>query len=146
MAIMRSQQRTPLIDLNKLERELAEEGPAPSAPVPQDFAPKTPLPSYVEHRDGVSRVGRLSAEAVVREYEEAAKEIEAMSAELTQMQQRVDEEAQRIHDVVQEVRSLAQRYRDEGKRLFERIEECAMMTDEVRTACATLAAKISSSK
>jgi hypothetical protein len=41
-----------------------------------------PMPDYVKHQDGVPRVGALSAEAVVRDYESAAKEIEAMGAEL----------------------------------------------------------------
>ena len=37
---------------------------------------------YVEHRDGATEIGRLSAEAVVRECEAAAKDIEALGAEL----------------------------------------------------------------
>ena len=37
----------------------------------------TTLPDYVEPQNGVPRVGALSAEAVVRDYETAAKEIEA---------------------------------------------------------------------
>src|SRR6201984_1997943 len=44
--------------------------------------PIEPMPDYVEHREGVSRVGQLTAEAVVRDYEAAAKEIEAMGSEL----------------------------------------------------------------
>jgi hypothetical protein len=40
------------------------------------------MPDYVKHQDGVPRVAALSAEAVVRDYESAAKKIEAMGAEL----------------------------------------------------------------
>ena len=40
------------------------------------------MPDYVEHRNGVNEVGKLSAEAVVREYEAAVKEIEALGTEL----------------------------------------------------------------
>jgi hypothetical protein len=47
-----------------------------------DFAPRTtlapPVPDYVSHRDDVSEIGKLSAEAIVKEYEETAKEIETM--------------------------------------------------------------------
>ena len=42
------------------------------------------MPDYVEHRDGATEIGRLSAEAVVREYEAAAKDIEALGAELVE--------------------------------------------------------------
>src|SRR4029453_13548364 len=47
-------------------------------------APSPDMPDYVEHRDGATEIGKLSAEAVVREYEAAAKEIEAVGAELTE--------------------------------------------------------------
>ena len=46
--------------------------------------PKGPMPDYVEHKEGVNQVGKLSAEAVVREYDAAVKEIEALGAELTE--------------------------------------------------------------
>ena len=46
--------------------------------------PKAPLPDYVAHKDGVNQVGKLTAEAVVREYDAAVKEIEALGAELTE--------------------------------------------------------------
>jgi len=44
--------------------------------------PLSPMPDYVEHRNGVNEVGKLSAEAVVREYEAAVNEIEALGTEL----------------------------------------------------------------
>ena len=40
------------------------------------------MPEYVEHNEAATEIGKLYAEAVVREYEAAAKEIEAMGAEL----------------------------------------------------------------
>ena len=40
------------------------------------------MPDYVEHSDGATEIGKLSAEAVVREYEAAAKDIEALGVEL----------------------------------------------------------------
>src|SRR5258705_2619755 len=49
---------------------------------PRVGAPSLSMPDYVEHRDGATEIGKLSAEAVVREYEAAAKDIEAISAEL----------------------------------------------------------------
>ena len=49
---------------------------------PVHRAPALAIPDYVEHRDGVTEIGKLSAEAVVREYEAAAKDIETMGVEL----------------------------------------------------------------
>jgi hypothetical protein len=40
------------------------------------------MPHYVEHREGATEIGKLSAEAIVGEYETAAKEIEGMVAQL----------------------------------------------------------------
>jgi len=73
-----------LTDLAKLESDIAAAMPE-RAPLPSIKAPPVqtgPMPDYVEHQDGVPRVGALSAEAVVRDYEAAAKEIEAMGAEM----------------------------------------------------------------
>ena len=42
------------------------------------------LPNYVQHRDGATEIGKLSAEAVVQEYEAAAKAIDSLSLELVE--------------------------------------------------------------
>jgi hypothetical protein len=41
-----------------------------------------PLPNYVENRGGATELGKLSAEAVVLEYEAAAKAIESLGLKL----------------------------------------------------------------
>src|SRR6266498_4563343 len=83
--------KPPIFDAIDLEREIAEEFrklPQDRESQPSDFAPPSvrapdmAMPDYVEHREGATEIGKLSAEAVVREYEAAAKEIEAMGAEL----------------------------------------------------------------
>ena len=43
------------------------------------------MPDYVEHKEGVNQVGKLTAEVVVREYDAAVKEIEALGAELSRL-------------------------------------------------------------
>ena len=65
--------------LTDMEREIEAE--VRNRP-PVHRAPALAMPDYVEHRDGVTEIGKLSAEAVVREYEAAAKDIEAMGVEL----------------------------------------------------------------
>ena len=104
--------------------------------------PKGPLPDYVEHKEGVNQVGKLSAEAVVREYDAAVKEIEALGVELTEAAKKCEATVAGVHAMVSEIRELAASYREEGKRYFLQIEECSLTTSEVRTVCETLKKKI----
>ena len=104
--------------------------------------PKGPMPDYVEHREGVNLAGKLSAEAVVREYDAAVKEIEALGAELTEAAKKCEETVAGVHSMVNEIKELAASYREEGKRYFLQIEECSLMTSEVRTVCEALKKKI----
>src|SRR6266404_7300407 len=104
--------------------------------------PKGPMPDYVEHKEGVNQVGKLSAEAVVREYDAAVKEIEALGAELTEAAKKCEATVAGVHSVVREIKELAANYRDQGKRYFLQIEECSLMTSEVRTVCEALKKKI----
>ncbi len=85
--------KPPIFDAVDLEREIEEEFrklPQDREAQPSDFAPPSvrapeiAMPDYVEHRDGATEIGRLSAEAVVREYEAAAKDIEALGVELVE--------------------------------------------------------------
>ena len=104
--------------------------------------PKNPMPDYVEHKDGVNQVGKLSAEAVVREYDAAVKEIEALGAELADAAKKCEAMVAGVHAMVGEIRELAANYREEGKRYFLQIEDCSLMTSEVRSVCETLKKKI----
>jgi len=100
------------------------------------------MPEYVEHRDGASEIGRLSAEAVVREYEAAAKEIEAMGAELIERVKQCEAMTRDALAATDEMKETAKRYREEAKRIFLQIEDCSLMTAEVRKTCTALKAKI----
>ena len=104
--------------------------------------PKGPMPDYVEHKEGVNQVGKLSAEVVVREYDAAVKEIEALGAELIEAAKRCEAVVAGVHSMVNEIKELATNYREEGKRYFLQIEECSLMTSEVRIVCETLRKKI----
>ena len=144
---------SPLIDADAIERDIGTVinsrrapviRPAPQLPV-DELLPQGPMPDYVVHRDGVNRVGKLSAEAVVREYDAAVKEIEAVGAELADAAKRCEATVAGVHSMVAEIKELASKYRDEGKRYFLQIEDCSLMTSEVRTVCETLKKKIASS-
>ncbi|CCE10019.1 conserved hypothetical protein [Bradyrhizobium sp. STM 3843] len=135
-----------LTDLERqIEAEVRSRPPGqehdPFAP-PSIRAPAISMPEYVEHQDGVTEIGRLSAIAVVREYEAAAKDIEAMGAELIDRVKQCEAMTRDALSVTDELKETAKRYRDEAKRLFLQIESCSVVTAEVRQTCNELKEKI----
>jgi hypothetical protein len=105
-------------------------------------APTIAIPDYVEHCEGATEIGKLSAEAVVREYETAAKDIEAMGAELIERVKQCEGMTREALAVTEEMKETAARYREEAKRIFLQIENCTRMTAEVRKTCIELKEKI----
>jgi hypothetical protein len=138
----------PIISLIDLEKEIEaqvkglssrEHGPASDTP-PRVCAPALAMPDPVQHR--AREIGRLSAEAVVREYEAAAKEIDAMGAELIKRVRQCEKMSRDALAVTKEMRETAERYRAEAKRIFLTIETCSVMTAEVRRTCTELRERI----
>jgi hypothetical protein len=135
--------------LTDMEREIEAEvrnrppvhEPRPVAP-PRMGSPAIAMPAYVEHRDGATEIGKLSAEAVVREYEAAAKEIEAMGVELIELVKQCEATTRDALAVTEELNETAGRYREEAKRVFLEIENCSAVTAEVRKTCTELKEKI----
>src|SRR5260221_7059761 len=105
-------------------------------------APSLSMPDYVEHREGAREIGKLSAEAVVREYEAAAKDIEGMGAELIERVKQCEAMIRDALAVTEEMKDTAARYRGEAKRIFLLIENVTLMTAEVRKTCTELKEKI----
>ena len=103
---MASIENFPRVDLAKLEAEVAGALPIKGAP--------------------------LTAEAVKRGYESAAKEFEAMGAELVSAAKKCEA---LTTDVQNTIRETAEAYRREGKKMFDRIEETTLLTDNVRKTC-----------
>src|SRR5256885_2408554 len=137
--------------LSDIEREIEAEvrnrapvhEPRPVSYVPPRVsAPALQTPDYVEHHDGTTEIGKLSAEAVVREYEAAAKEIEAMGAELVERVTQCETMTRNALAVTEELKDTAKRYREEAKRVFLQIEECSQISAEVRKTCIELREKI----
>jgi hypothetical protein len=134
------------IDLAKLESDVVSALPG-SSPLPSITAPSVqsePMPDYVVHQNGVSRVGALSAEAVVRDYEAAAKEIEAMGAELIGAAQKCEQMTGEVHNAIAFMHDTAAAYREEAKKIFKRIEDCALLTEDVRKTCESIKQRIGS--
>jgi len=130
-----------------IERELQEELRStqplhePRVAAPRVRSPAT-MPEYVEHRDGATEIGKLSAEAVVREYEAAAKEIEAMGADLLDRVKQCETMTADALAVTEELKEVATRYRAEAKRVFDHIENCSSVVADVRKTCTELRDKI----
>jgi hypothetical protein len=114
--------------------QLAEDIITPTAR-PGNSLASIALPDYVEHQDGVPRVGALSAEAVVRDYEAAAREIESMGAELIDAAKKCEAMTAEVHNAIAFMRDTAAAYREEAKKIFNRIEACALFTEDVRKTC-----------
>lgn len=100
------------------------------------------MPAYVEHRDGATEIGKLSAEAVVREYEATATEIESMGADLIECVKRCEGVTRDALIVTKELNDVAVRYRAEAKRVFEHIENCSLIVAEARKSCVELKDRI----
>ena len=100
------------------------------------------MPDYVEHRYGATEIGRLSAEAVVREYEAAAKDIEALGVELVEHVKQCEAMSRETLIVIDELKGTAERYREEAKRVFLQIETYSLVTAQVRRTCAEMRDKI----
>jgi hypothetical protein len=135
--------KPPILDALDLEREIEKEFrkldhheslPTEFAP-PSVRAPDLGMPDYVEHSDGATEIGKLSAEAVVREYEAAAKDIETLGEELTERARQCEAMMREALVVTDELKETAARYRAEAKRVFDQIESCSLLTAEVRKIC-----------
>ena len=118
-----------------------EQRPVPFVPA-MARTPSLAMPNYVEHREGATEIGKLTAEAVVGEYETAAREIEGMGAQLIDCIKRCEAMTRDAFLVIEEMKDTAARYREEAKRVFLQIENCTLMTAEVRKTCIEFKEKI----
>jgi hypothetical protein len=135
-------------DVSQLEgdiREAVQHKPPHIQAVETVPLPARPqVPDYVSHRDDVSEIGKLSAEAIAREYEVTAKEIEAMGEVVRDMVQRCEHLTTSASSMLKDIKATATRYREEGKRIFNEIETCSSAADEVRKLCDAFRDKIAS--
>lgn len=109
---------------------------------PAADAPTLAMPDYVEHKEGATEIGKLSAEAVVREYEATAKEIESMGNELLERVKQCEAMTRDALAVTAELKEVAARYREEAKLVFDHIESCSLVVAEARKTCTDLKDRI----
>jgi hypothetical protein len=120
--------RTPFFSADKAEQDFGTLTPTQQV----QFAP---MPEYVEQREEVSKPGSLSAEAVAGHYEAAVKEIEAMGAELMEAAKRCEAMTADVHKAISFMQGTATAYREEAKQMFDRIQDGALLTEDVRKMC-----------
>src|ERR1700722_11634168 len=109
---------------------------------PKVRTPSSLMPPYVEHHPDVDQIGKLSAEAVTAQYEDAVKALEAMGTTLIDCVERAEKMAAGCKDAIAYVQDTAQKYREEAKLIFDRIEQASVMTAEVRSICDEMRKKI----
>jgi hypothetical protein len=125
---------TPFLSADKAEQDIGTLTPplnTPNTP-PVQFAP---TPEYVEQPENLSKAGSLSAEAVAGHYEAAVKEIEAMGAELMEAARRCEAMTADVHKAISFMQGTATAYREEAKQMFDRIQDGALLTEDVRKMC-----------
>ena len=122
-------------------REAVQQRPPHILPV-ESMPRALTVPEYVSHHDDATEIGKLSAEAIVKEYEVTAKEIEAVGEFVKEMAHRCEQLTTSASEMLKEIKSTAARYRKEGKRIFNEIESCSSATDEVRQLCGTFRDRI----
>lgn len=101
-----------------------------------------PLPPYVEHIPGTSEIGKLSAQAVAAQFETAAKQIEAMGADMIELARRCEAMAAKTHEAVKWCDETANVYREEAKGIFERIERATLTADAIIDQCRSMKDRI----
>lgn len=116
----------------------------PADTVVAAFAPPAPLPlpDYVEHIADATRVGMLSAQAVVMEFETTAKEIEKLGEELKEAQKRAEAGQEVLTKALADLTETAKAYRSEAARVFKHIEETTTKASEASALCQELRGKI----
>ena len=105
-------------------------------------APALAMPDDAGHLDGATEIGRLSAQGAAREYEVAAKEIDAMRDELLERVKQCEAMTRDALAVTEELKEIAASYREQGKRIFVEIERSSELTSEIRKACTEMRDKI----
>jgi hypothetical protein len=115
----------------ELEPELNDEDFRRFAP-PQHRAPP----------EGTGQLGVLSAAAVDSIFEIAARDIDAMGAELKAAAQRCEAILSEIHTAIEDTAETARAYRARGQRISEELGGLDRVSKQVTRTCAAMRTKI----
>lgn len=93
---------------------------------------------HVDEKD----VGRLSAEAVLAQYEAAAKAVEGMGNEIKERIKRLEAALIEADKDMKLVAEAAAAIREKGKLVYIQIEEASELSSGIRNACADFRKKV----
>lgn len=99
------------------------------------------LPDYVSHREDATHAGMMSAQVIVIEFENAAKEIEALGEELKAAQIRAEKAQAVLADALKKLAATARAYRSEAAEVFNHVEHVTAKANEAVALCAALSVK-----
>jgi len=95
----------------------------------------------VEHV-GEKDIGRLSAEAVLSQYEAAAVAVEGMGSEIKDRIKRLEDALVEADKDMKLVAEAAAAIREKGKLVYAQIEEASGLSKDIRDACADFRKKV----
>jgi uncharacterized coiled-coil DUF342 family protein len=115
--------------LNTLERDM------------QDALKRQQIGQAVEHVNEED-VGRLSAEAVLAQYEAAAKGVETMGDEIKDRISKLETAMREADEAMKLVAEAAAAIREKGKMVHLQIEEATQLSKDIRDACVEFRKKV----
>jgi len=84
---------------------------------------------------GLDELGKMSAEAVLTQYEAAAKAVEDMGKEVTAMVRKLGQSLQECDNDMKVVAETAAAIREKGKHSQALIEQVSALSSEIRKTC-----------
>lgn len=107
-----------------------------------DYAPPAVRAMLEQPQVTAEDLGRITAEAINADYEEAAKALAELGKMLSERIAALDKLRQDAQIALRDCLDTAQSYREAGRRHAERIESTAAMTAEVRDTCEAMRKKL----
>jgi hypothetical protein len=92
-------------------------------------------PSPLAQQQPLDDLGRMSAEAVLAQYEAAAKAVEEMGSHIKDRVSALDESLRETDRDLKLIAEAAAAIRDKGKRVQLQIEEVSSLSRDIRDAC-----------
>jgi ferritin-like metal-binding protein YciE len=94
----------------------------------------------------VENIGRLSAEAVQKQYEAAAEEVKTMGVVIKERIQRLEQCLQECDNDLKVISEMSQAIVEKGQHVAAEIEHTNAVANDIRTACADFQKKVGGGK
>lgn len=108
--------------------ELSDSKPK-TEPAPTDRQ----LPPYVDHGDNVPEIGRITAAAVIMDFEATAIKFNDLSEQIKNVAQRCEVYMGELREITEHLDTVAMESRQRASVIFHALEESSKITANVRT-------------